>query len=104
MIRARYGSGKKLERRVAISNENPAEVAEKYLGKGRTAYIEGTLQTHKWTDQSGQERYTTEVVVPRFRGEPMPLAVARSAPATCRATTTVPSLHPPAQARIHRPE
>src|SRR3954466_9851944 len=55
--------------RVVIFNENLAEVAEKYLSKGRTVYIEGTLQTRKWTDQSGQERYTTEVVVPRSRGE-----------------------------------
>jgi single-strand DNA-binding protein len=55
--------------RVVIFNENLAEVAEKYLSKGRTVYIEGTLQTRKWTDQGGQERYTTEVVVPRFRGE-----------------------------------
>jgi single-strand DNA-binding protein len=67
------GSGETKERtewhRVVIFNENLAEVAEKYLSKGRTVYIEGTLQTRKWTDQGGQERYTTEVVVPRFRGE-----------------------------------
>ena len=66
-------SGESKERtewhRVVIFNENLAEVAEKYLTKGRTVYIEGTLQTRKWTDQSGQEKYTTEVVVPRFRGE-----------------------------------
>lgn len=55
--------------RVVIFNENLADVAERFLTKGRTVYIEGTLQTRKWTDQSGQERYTTEVVVPRFRGE-----------------------------------
>jgi single-strand DNA-binding protein len=67
------GSGETKERtewhRVVIFNENLAEVAEKYLAKGRTVYIEGTLQTRKWTDKDGQERYTTEVVVPRFRGE-----------------------------------
>ena len=67
------GSGETKERtewhRVVIFNENLAEVAEKYLSKGRTVYIEGTLQTRKWTDQGGQERHTTEVVVPRFRGE-----------------------------------
>ncbi len=66
-------SGESKERtewhRVVIFNENLADVAEKYLSKGRTVYIEGTLQTRKWTDQGGQERYTTEVVVPRFRGE-----------------------------------
>jgi single-strand DNA-binding protein len=55
--------------RVVIFNEKLAEVAEKYLRKGGKVYIEGQLQTRKWTDQSGQERYTTEVVVPRFRGE-----------------------------------
>ena len=55
--------------RVVIFNENLAEVAERYLRKGSPVYLEGTLQTRKWTDQGGQERYTTEVVVPRFRGE-----------------------------------
>jgi len=55
--------------RVVIFNEKLAEVADKYLRKGSKIYIEGQLQTRKWTDQSGQERYTTEIVVPRFRGE-----------------------------------
>src|SRR3954469_1550398 len=55
--------------RVVIFNENLADIAERYLRKGSPVYLEGTLQTRKWTDQSGQERYTTEVVVPRFRGE-----------------------------------
>jgi single-strand DNA-binding protein len=55
--------------RVVIFNERLAEVAEKYLSKGRQVYLEGQLQTRKWTDQSGQERYTTEVVLQRFRGE-----------------------------------
>lgn len=55
--------------RVVIFNENLAEVAERYLAKGRAVYIEGQLQTRRWTDQNGQERYTTEVVIPRFRGE-----------------------------------
>jgi single-strand DNA-binding protein len=55
--------------RVVIFNENLAEIAERYLRKGSPVYLEGTLQTRKWTDQSGQERHTTEVVVPRFRGE-----------------------------------
>ncbi len=67
------GSGEQKERtewhRVVIFNERLAEVAEKFLTKGGTVYLEGTLQTRKWTDQGGQERYTTEVVVPRFRGE-----------------------------------
>ena len=55
--------------RIVIFNKNLAEVAEKYLRKGSKVYIEGQLQTRKWTDQSGQERYTTEVVLSRFRGE-----------------------------------
>ena len=44
-------------------------MAEKYLRKGSKVYVEGQLQTRKWTDQSGQEKYTTEVVLQRFRGE-----------------------------------
>ena len=55
--------------RVVIFNEHLAEIAERYLRKGSPVYLEGTLQTRKWTDQGGQERYTTEVVLPRFRGE-----------------------------------
>ncbi len=55
--------------RVVIFNERRAEVAQKYLRKGSKIYIEGQLQTRKWTDQSGQEKYTTEVVLQRFRGE-----------------------------------
>jgi single-strand DNA-binding protein len=43
-------------------------VAEKYLKKGAKIYVEGSLQTRKWTDQGGQERYTTEVVIGRFNG------------------------------------
>jgi single-strand DNA-binding protein len=55
--------------RVVIFNERLADVAERYLRKGSTVYIEGALQTRKWTDQSGVEKYTTEVVLQRFRGE-----------------------------------
>ena len=66
-------SGERKERtewhRVAIFNERLAEFAEKYLKKGRKVYVEGALQTRKWTDNSGQERYTTEIVLQRFRGE-----------------------------------
>jgi len=54
---------------VVIFNENLAKVAEQYLKKGSKVYIEGQLQTRKWQDQSGQDRYTTEVVIQRFRGE-----------------------------------
>ena len=54
---------------VVIFNDNLAKVAEQYLKKGAKVYIEGQLQTRKWTDQSGQDRYTTEVVLQKFRGE-----------------------------------
>ena len=54
---------------VVIFNENLARVAEQYLKKGSKVYLEGQLQTRKWTDQQGQEKYTTEVVLQRFRGE-----------------------------------
>ena len=65
--------------RVVIFNKNLAEVAEKYLRKGSKVYIEGALQTRKWTDNSGQERYTTEIVLQRFRGELTMLDSARGA-------------------------
>ena len=55
--------------RVVIFNENIAKVAEKYLHKGSKVYIEGALQTRKWTNKEGQEQYSTEVVLQRFRGE-----------------------------------
>jgi single-strand DNA-binding protein len=54
---------------VVIFNEVLAKVAEQYLKKGSKVYVEGQLQTRKWQDQSGQDRYTTEVVVNRFRGD-----------------------------------
>jgi single-strand DNA-binding protein len=66
-------SGERRERtewhRVVIFDERLAEVCEKYLRKGRKVYVEGQLQTRKWTDQEGKERYSTEVVLQRFRGE-----------------------------------
>lgn len=55
--------------RVVVFNDRLVEVIDKYAKKGRSVYIEGQLQTRKWTDQSGQERYTTEVVLQKFRGE-----------------------------------
>ena len=55
--------------RVVIFNDRLADVAEKYLKKGSRLYLEGQLQTRKWSDQSGQEKYTTEVILPKFRGE-----------------------------------
>jgi single-strand DNA-binding protein len=54
---------------VVIFNENLAKVAEQYLKKGSKVYIEGQLQTRKWTDKDNQDRYTTEIVLQRFRGE-----------------------------------
>lgn len=66
-------SGERRERTewhsVVIFNEALAKVAEQYLKKGSKVYVEGQLQTRKWTDQSGVEKYTTEVVLQRFRGE-----------------------------------
>ena len=64
-------SGERKERTewhsVAIFDENLAKVAEQYLRKGSTVYIEGQLETRKWQDQSGQDRYTTEIVLRPFR-------------------------------------
>jgi single-strand DNA-binding protein len=54
---------------VAIFNEKLGEVAQKYLHKGSEVYLEGKLETRKWQDQSGQDRYTTEVVLRPFAGE-----------------------------------
>jgi single-strand DNA-binding protein len=55
--------------RVVIFNENLGRVAKSYLKKGSKVYLEGQIQTRKWQDQSGQDRYSTEVVLQRFRGE-----------------------------------
>jgi single-strand DNA-binding protein len=66
-------SGERKERtewhNVVIFNENLAKVAEQYLRKGSKVYVEGQLQTRKYTDQSGQEKFSTEVVLQRYRGE-----------------------------------
>lgn len=66
-------SGERKERtewhRVVVFNDRIGDVVEKYVRKGSKVYVEGALQTRKWTDQSGQEKYTTEVVISRFRGE-----------------------------------
>ena len=65
--------GQKHERvdwhRVVIFNKHLAGVAEKYLHKGSKVYVEGQLQTRKWTDQQGVEKYTTEIVLQNYRGE-----------------------------------
>ena len=66
-------SGERKERtewhNIVIFNENLGKVAEQYCKKGSKIYIEGQLQTRKWQDQSGADKYTTEVVLQRFRGE-----------------------------------
>lgn len=54
---------------VAIFNEGLGKVASNYLRKGSKVYLEGQLQTRKWQDQSGNDRYTTEIVLQKFRGE-----------------------------------
>ena len=54
---------------VAIFNENLARVAENYLKKGTRVYIEGQLQTRKWQDKDGQDKYSTEIVLQKFRGD-----------------------------------
>ena len=81
-------SGERRERtewhRIVIFNERLVDVAEKYLRKGSKIYLEGQIQTRKWTDQSGQERYTTEVVLQRFRGE-LTMLDTRGEPATAEA-------------------
>jgi single-strand DNA-binding protein len=65
--------GNKQERtewhRVVIFNENLGKVAKSYLRKGSKVYLEGQIQTRKWTDNSGQDKYSTEIVLQRFRGE-----------------------------------
>ena len=55
--------------RVVIFNENLGRVAKNYLRKGSKVYLEGAIQTRKWQDQSGQDKYSTEIVLQRFRGE-----------------------------------
>ena len=66
-------SGERRERtewhRVVVFNDRLVDVCERFLKKGSKIYIEGALQTRKWTDQSGAEKYTTEVVLQKFRGE-----------------------------------
>ena len=55
--------------RVVVFNENIVKVCENYLKKGSTVYVEGAIQTRKWTDQSGVEKFSTEIVLQKFRGE-----------------------------------
>jgi single-strand DNA-binding protein len=55
--------------KVVIFNENIGKIAKQYLRKGSKCYVEGALQTRKWTDKEGLEKYTTEVVLQRYKGE-----------------------------------
>ncbi|GAA0630535.1 single-stranded DNA-binding protein [Brevundimonas kwangchunensis] len=55
--------------RVVVFNDNIVKVVENYLKKGSTIYVEGSLQTRKWTDQQGVEKYSTEIVIQRFNGQ-----------------------------------
>lgn len=64
--------------KVVIFNEGIGKVAEKYLKKGSKIYIEGALQTRKWTDQTNVDRYTTEIVLQKFRGKLVLLDSAKS--------------------------
>jgi single-strand DNA-binding protein len=75
-------SGEKRERtewhRIVVFNDQIADVAERYLTKGAKIYVEGQLQTRKWTDQSGEDRYATEIVLQKYRGEMTMLSSAAS--------------------------
>ena len=73
-------SGEKKEKtewhRVVIFNEHLGKIAEQYLRKGSKVYLEGQLQTRKWTDQNGQDKYTTEIVLTAYKGEIIMLSSA----------------------------
>lgn len=93
--------------RVVIFNENILGVAEKYLRKGSKVYLEGQLETRKWTDQSGVEKYSTEVVIQRFRGELVLLDSRGGEGASASSAGDVspegaPSFQPPASATVHK--
>ena len=55
--------------RIVVFNSSTADFVERFLKKGSKVYVEGSLQTRKWTDNSGQDKYTTEIVISNFRGE-----------------------------------
>ena len=82
--------------RVVVFNPNLAEVCEKYLRKGSKVYVEGQLQTRKWQDKDGIERFTTEVLIPRFKGELALLDSRGSVSDDVSDMSDVPSDQPPA--------
>ena len=84
--------------RVVIFGEHLAEIAQRYLRKGSKVYLEGQFQTRKWTDQSGQERYTTEVVLSGFRASSPCSTAARTAAAGAAHATMAAASRP-----AHRP-
>lgn len=102
-------SGERKERTewhsVVIFNEGLAKVAEQYLKKGSKVYLEGQLQTRKWTDQSGIEKYTTEIVLQRFRGELTLLDKAEREPPSPDSYGTIrprePAAREPVDSRSH---
>lgn len=81
--------------RVVIFNDRIADVAERFLKKGAKVYVEGALQTRKWTDNAGAERYSTEVVIGKFKGELTMLSGRQEAEAAAEA----PAARAPAPAR-----
>lgn len=89
---------------VAIFNEKLGEIAERYLRKGSEVYLEGQLETRKWQDQSGQDKYTTEIVLRQFRGE-LALVGGRGdaeAPREEQAPVEAPAAKPRARAAASR--
>jgi single-strand DNA-binding protein len=100
-------SGERKERtewhRIVIFNERLADVAERYLRKGRKVYVEGALETRKWTDQSGQEKFTTEVVLRNFRGELVLLDSGRGEDSATETTGFNRDRAPPARAATDAP-
>src|SRR3546814_15817571 len=70
--------------RVVIFNEGLGKVASSYLRKGSKVYLEGQIQTRKWTDQSGAEKFSTEIVLQKFRGRSEERRVGKECVSTCR--------------------
>jgi single-strand DNA-binding protein len=94
-------SGERKERtewhRVVIFNDRVVDVAERFLRKGSKVYVEGSLATRKWTDQTGVERYTTEVVISRYRGELTMLDTRSGSTAGDSGSASEPAARQPAQ-------
>ena len=78
--------------RVVIFNERLSDVVEKYVKKGSKLYLEGQLQTRKWTDNNGQDRYSTEIVLSKFKGELTLLDSRASSQASIPASTPTASI------------